>query len=348
MSQRLMVPAPRPGKPRGFTLIELLVVIAIIAILAAILFPVFAQARDKARQTSCLSNEKQLALAVLMYVQDYDEKMVPAMNCYTSAGVGDMTNQAPWCGNDTHSWVESITPYIKQVWHGNATIWLCPSLETDQVTDIQGNGTGWPTGYLQYFVNYGMNKDYLQPDADCSDANTMQYPGTSNASQPYGQPVGLAAIQAPSNTVLFAETKPAGVVSGPAAGAIQNTSFINAPADGSQPPQTSSTGVVRHACSNGNNFFFNLPADGWGFDSEYDSQQWPLGNKGGDTSTNLFDPRHMNGGNTAFCDGHVKYMTPGALAAGTNWYPGIPQAQVEITDLSKYLWSLNKDGSSDM
>ena len=57
----------------GFTLIELLVVIAIIAILAAILFPVFAQARDKARQSSCLSNTRQMATSILMYVQDYDE-----------------------------------------------------------------------------------------------------------------------------------------------------------------------------------------------------------------------------------------------------------------------------------
>src|SRR5712675_1031082 len=57
----------------GFTLIELLVVIAIIAILAAILFPVFAQAREKARQTTCVSNKKQIALATLMYIQDYDE-----------------------------------------------------------------------------------------------------------------------------------------------------------------------------------------------------------------------------------------------------------------------------------
>src|SRR5438132_3273033 len=62
-----------PRRHAGFTLIELLVVIAIIAILAAILFPVFAQARDKARQTACLSNLKQLSLGVLMYAQDYDE-----------------------------------------------------------------------------------------------------------------------------------------------------------------------------------------------------------------------------------------------------------------------------------
>jgi len=62
------------SRQRGFTLIELLVVIAIIAILAAILFPVFAQAREKARQTQCVNNMKQIALGVLQYVQDYDER----------------------------------------------------------------------------------------------------------------------------------------------------------------------------------------------------------------------------------------------------------------------------------
>ena len=66
---------PQPPRRSGFTLIELLVVIAIIAILAAILFPVFAQAREKARQAACLSNERQLAAAVQMYVQDYDETL---------------------------------------------------------------------------------------------------------------------------------------------------------------------------------------------------------------------------------------------------------------------------------
>src|SRR5438445_7591291 len=64
----------RQGRPPGFTLIELLVVIAIIAILAAILFPVFAKAREKARQTTCLSNLKQLSLSTIMYVQDYDQQ----------------------------------------------------------------------------------------------------------------------------------------------------------------------------------------------------------------------------------------------------------------------------------
>jgi len=92
---------------KGFTLIELLVVIAIIAILAAILFPVFARARSKARQTACLSNMKELALSVLMYTSDHDG-VLPMANYWSD----------PWTG-----WIEVTEPYVK-----NQEIYKCPAV----------------------------------------------------------------------------------------------------------------------------------------------------------------------------------------------------------------------------
>ena len=97
---------------RGFTLIELLVVIAIIAILAAILFPVFARAREKARQASCSSNLKQLQLAVLMYAQDYDELLPDEQ--YRIVGDGNQAGDASWRG--------VLVPYVR-----NAQLFICAS-----------------------------------------------------------------------------------------------------------------------------------------------------------------------------------------------------------------------------
>src|SRR5947209_3179315 len=94
----------------GFTLIELLVVIAIIAILAAILFPVFAQAREKARTTSCLSNLKQIGLGANMYVQDYDETvMIDWINCPTNTPITPSTD----CRRGWLSWPVLVQPYMK-------------------------------------------------------------------------------------------------------------------------------------------------------------------------------------------------------------------------------------------
>jgi len=104
---------------RGFTLIELLVVIAIIAILAAILFPVFAKAREKARQSSCSSNVKQIMLAVLQYAQDYDE-ILPGRR-KQALGITPTWN----CGAGWVLWVGLVDPYIK-----NSQVFRCPSRGT--------------------------------------------------------------------------------------------------------------------------------------------------------------------------------------------------------------------------
>ena len=110
---------------RAFTLIELLVVIAIIAILAAILFPVFARAREQARKSSCLSNLKQMGLATQMYVQDYDETL-PRYSVATSP---------------TAYWPNLIDPYVK-----NRQIWFCPSYERS-VTNPSANASTYGTNY---------------------------------------------------------------------------------------------------------------------------------------------------------------------------------------------------------
>ena len=118
-------------KRNGFTLIELLVVIAIIAILAAILFPVFAAAREKARQASCASNEKQLGLAIIQYVQDYDE-MYPSFNC-TAAAFGSTNCTA--ATNSGYSWQSDVWPYVK-----STGVFACPSnITTHQWTQTFGS-----------------------------------------------------------------------------------------------------------------------------------------------------------------------------------------------------------------
>src|ERR1700760_1648940 len=113
----------------GFTLIELLVVIAIISILAAILFPVFAQAREKARQTACLSNEKQIGLALNQYMTDYDGT-TPYIYWNGSAWVPGKSYMAT-----------ALNPYIKST--GATSVWICPDIDPASLMPNSTYTTGW-------------------------------------------------------------------------------------------------------------------------------------------------------------------------------------------------------------
>src|SRR5476649_2479918 len=116
--------ATRRPRASAFTLIELLVVIAIIAILAAILFPVFAQAREKARQSVCISNQKQIGTAFAIYTQDYDQ-VLPDRRDLKSSLPGGFRPWTSWPPFDTRAGWAAVTlePYTK-----NDQIWSCPSL----------------------------------------------------------------------------------------------------------------------------------------------------------------------------------------------------------------------------
>ena len=119
----------------GFTLIELLVVIAIIAILAAILFPVFARARENARKANCMSNVKQITLGIMQYVQDYDERY-PSTHFVDNLGYG--------------RWVPAVEPYIK-----NKQVWACPSNKDTFKGDFPTHYASNPAGYAPF--DYGIN-----------------------------------------------------------------------------------------------------------------------------------------------------------------------------------------------
>ncbi len=132
---------------RGFTLIELLVVIAIIAILAAILFPVFARAREKAKQTSCLSNLKQMGLAMLSYAQDYDERFMRYAG-YTAPAI--VLDDVP----DVRAyWWQQLMPYMM-----NEQILSCPS---DTNRRVYSGGESDSRHDIDYTINTWLAQDEL-------------------------------------------------------------------------------------------------------------------------------------------------------------------------------------------
>jgi prepilin-type N-terminal cleavage/methylation domain-containing protein/prepilin-type processing-associated H-X9-DG protein len=170
------------GQRKGFTLIELLVVIAIIAILAAILFPVFARARENARRSSCQSNLKQIGLGLMQYKQDYDERWPSAGGC----GSGSTADQALGCASWPGFVSTPIMPYIK-----SQQLWACPSDSYNNMNIGVTYTAGDPRVHkVSYGYNYMGISNGLTPTA-------TNPPGAGNAD---------SAIYSPAELVVALDT----------------------------------------------------------------------------------------------------------------------------------------------
>ncbi|MGE5531611.1 MAG: type II secretion system protein [Bacteroidota bacterium] len=164
---------------RGFTLIELLVVIAIIAILAAILFPVFAKAREKARQTSCLSNTRQIATACISYFQDYDEAVL------------HYRYEVPY--GIYKEWHDLLQPYMK-----STQILKCPSSQT------YAKNYGWNYAYLGWPGKGGTTATAASQLAEVTNpAETLVVTETKNQTACFRASLGVPTVT-PATTLTFA------------------------------------------------------------------------------------------------------------------------------------------------
>jgi prepilin-type N-terminal cleavage/methylation domain-containing protein len=205
---RRSLPGVARRRPSGFTLIELLVVIAIIAILAAILFPVFAQAREKARGIQCLSNAKNIGTAVLMYAQDYDDAILPWLT-------------PPGPPRSTRSWVGLSQPYIKNGGGFPASgIFKCPSfdqnryLKSADAADCDGDGTPGSSGLARFlrgdtelYAQYGIVFQMANRVGAGTQANPFyQFPGSlAYPAESGGLTRYLPEIQKVADTVLITD-----------------------------------------------------------------------------------------------------------------------------------------------
>ena len=271
----------------AFTLIELLVVIAIIAILAAILFPVFARARENARRTSCLSNMKQIGLGMLQYTQDYDETLPLAYfnpdfvpfayeeaSMYSDKGVTD-------CKIGQYKWMDAIYPYVK-----SEQVFNCPSFEQGESTNggpykycdsgPAPNPAGGNYGGYQVNALYSGNKDpSYRPPFNIRDNDSPRII------------TKLSVIDAPSTTVFVSEggdLKP--VVGGSPTSIPWFTAYLN------------------------NNIRPNLTTNPPVLETQYNDY--------------LIYGRHLGTANTLYGDGHVKARSIQQLFANHRDVGGFP------------------------
>ncbi len=276
----------------GFTLIELLVVIAIIAVLAAILFPVFAQAQARARSITCLSNEKQIGLAIMMYAQDYDDTL-PSAYYYL--------NGATSSGGYMH-WSGMVAPYVE-----NDGLFVCPAhkLGGFAPTCFGPPGGPWdispqpPPGQDSYKDAYDVQAPRI---AYC--ANEMLMPRKKYASVPQSV-VSRSWLQAPAEEIMVAEY----------------THMIQCLIDSS--PTGGANAIKSHRPTNGVKLAGGGVYDGEAYDgatgivaltageawSEIQAVRAPGGNANGHHHIVYTQPDAHNGGaNYIFADGHAKWM----------------------------------------
>lgn len=175
---------------KGFTLIELLIVIAIIAILAAILFPVFARAREMARRSSCASNMKQLGLGIMQYVQDYDE-LLPQRRFLQDGSTTAYYN-----------WKIAVYPYTK-----SSQVWQCPSNPKKDVASADGSYRG-----VTIKTSYGPNMPYQNWTGTATPGTNLRTVGVFGDSSitPQVLPIHMAQLQTPSTVIMLLEQLPQG------------------------------------------------------------------------------------------------------------------------------------------
>lgn len=171
----------------GFTLIELLVVIAIIAILAAILFPVFAKARERAKMTACLSNATQIGRALHMYMDDNEDRLM-----YNPYYVGDYPNPVR---DKQSSFILCLDPYVK-----SADVWACPSITLRTSTTYQVHKTYWISADYPIDMNRFKNVGYAFNEPMVGWGGKNQTPGSGK-----GSPALMSKVKSPADVGIFGD-----------------------------------------------------------------------------------------------------------------------------------------------
>jgi prepilin-type N-terminal cleavage/methylation domain-containing protein/prepilin-type processing-associated H-X9-DG protein len=254
---------------RGFTLIELLVVIAIIAVLAAILFPVFARARENARRASCQSNLKQIGLGIAQYTQDYDERMPLAYSYFGSA------TTLP-AGQTAFGWADAVQPYIK-----STQVLQCPSENEWPATT-----NPFMAGYSDYWYNCVLSWNEVTGAINSSTHN-------------YATARNIAAAVQPSSTIAVGDGRPVGD-----SGSLP-VSSSNASCSGSARFRANGCGAsTRPYYDNGVSGGITANSGVPGTSDNSCGSTPGLASIGGVSRGHI---RHLDGLNLLFLDGHVKW-----------------------------------------